>query len=424
MNNTLRTPVLLLLLLALLTACPNRPALDDSPPRGPGGEWTSWRGPNGDGTIAVQGLADDWNRHEPREVWRRTLGEGFGGIAVAADRAFVLFAEGSTEYLVALSARDGSELWRLKLGDTLLDRTGNGPRTTPTVDTNSVPQVVYAVGTHRIVAVNAEAGGELWRAELAPPPLWGFSSSPLLVDDLLVVHAAVPDPSGAPPAPVTAFRRIDGSVVWRAGQGLPGYASPQRVTLHGRSQILSFTGEGLLALVPESGEVLWHHSWKTSYGVNAADPVLYPPDKIFISSGYDTGAALLQVTLQGERFVAEELWTSRAMKNHFSSSVRVGDHLYGFDNATLKAIDLTDGSTRWRHRGFGKGSLLVVNERLVVLGDEGSLALVESNPEKYNELGSVKALDHGSWTPPSLAGQWLYLRDHQEIVCLNLAQHH
>jgi outer membrane protein assembly factor BamB len=368
--------------------------------------------------VVVEGLARSWKSGEPKEIWRRKLGEGFGGIAVVEGRAHVLFAKGRREFLVALDAQGGEELWRLELGETLSDRTGNGPRTTPAV----ADGVVYALGTHWVVAVDASSGQELWRVGLGEPPQWGFSSSPLLVGDLVIFQAVVPagGEADAEAAPVTALRRADGSVAWRAGRGSTGYSSPLFTELFGRPQVLAFVGEELLALEPESGEVLWRHPWKTSYGVNAADPVLYPPDRIFLSSGYDTGAALLRVMAEGEGFAVEELWRTRQMKNHFSSSVRHGDHLYGFDNGTLKCLDLVDGSDCWRHRGFGKGSLVLADDLLIVLGDEGTLALVEPSPERYHELGSVRALESGSWTPPSLAGRWLYLRDHREIACLDL----
>ena len=404
----------LAIFLLILGACIQRPTVDETPSQGPEGEWASWRGPNRDGTVAVEGLDPSWQRGEPRQIWRRKLGEGFGSPAIAGDRVFVLFARGTEEYLAALEAQTGDEIWRHTVGETLVDRTGNGPRTTPAV----ADGMVYAMGTRHLVAIDADKGDEKWRVALAEPPLWGFSSSPLLLDDLLVVHAQVPGNE----APVTALHRDDGTIAWQAGQGLPGYASPLLVELHGRRQILAFIGGGLLALEPQSGRLLWSHPWRTSYGVNAADPVFYPPDKIFISSGYDTGAALLEVRTTGSGYETSELWSTRSMKNHFSSSVRVGDHLYGFDNASLKAIDLTDGSTQWRQRGFGKGSLLLAGDRLLVLGDEGSLALVEPSPERYLEHGRIQALDTGSWSPPALAGRWLYLRDHQEIVCLDLAE--
>ena len=407
------------LFLALVVACADRPVVHEGPVEGPGGEWPGWRGSQRDGTVTVEGLDRRWENGEPKEIWRRKLGEGFGGIAVMDERAYVLFAKGNREFLTALDGLDGKELWRLELGETLSDRTGNGPRTTPAV----VEGVVYALGTHQVVAVDADSGEELWAVGLAEPPLWGFSSSPLVVGEWVIFQAVVPSPGddAAEPAPVTALHRADGSVAWRAGRGPTGYASPLFTELFGRPKVLAFVGEELLALVPETGEVLWRHRWKTSYGVNAADPVLYPPNRIFLSSGYDTGGALLQVRDEGNGFRVEELWTTREMKNHFSSSVRHGDHLYGFDNATLKCLDLVDGSNCWRHRGFGKGSLVLADDLLIVLGDEGTLALVEPTPEGYQELGSVRALESGSWTPPSLAGRWLYLRDHREIVCLDLS---
>ncbi len=196
--------------------------------------------------------------------------------------------------------------------------------------------------------------------------------------------------------------------------------APLQVTLAGERQIISFIGTGLAGLDSETGERRWFHPWNTSYGVNAADPIFLPPDRFFLSSGYGTGASLIKLAAGAESFAVETLWQNRQMKNHFSSSVRVGDHIYGFDNGTLKCLEIASGETCWRKRGFGKGSLIVAADHLLVLGDEGSLAWVEATAEGYREQGRVKALNEGGWAPPSLAGTRLYLRDAQEIVCLNL----
>ncbi len=410
-------PNLLLAALTLLAAgCTETPAIDETPSAGPSGDWAQWRGPDRDGTSPSTGLLRRWQRGEPKEIWRRPLGEGFAGIAVAGGRVFTLFAEAGVEYLIALDGRDGNELWSLALGTTLSDSHGNGPRTTPTVDGGTI----YALGSHKMAAADAADGRLLWQLDLAPPPRWGYSSSPLIVDELVVVHARLTGEVATGTA-VMALDKRTGELAWAAEPGHPGYASPLLVALGGERQIVSFLAAGLVALRPHDGERLWMHRWSTSYSVNAADPVFIPPDRFFISSGYDTGAGVIRVVRDAERYDVEELWRGRQMRNHFSSSVLAGELIVGFDNSSLKAISHTDGAERWRQRGFGKGSLLAADSNLMVLGEDGTLALVAATGEEYRELGRVRALDEGSWAPPALAGAWLYLRDHREIVCLNLA---
>lgn len=401
----------------LLGACSEpRPTTPPPPADGPSGSWHQWRGPHRDGTANSQQLLDSWQNGEPTVLWRRPLGEGLGGIAIAGDRVLVLAAVGGDEFLTALDARLGDTLWKTTLGPTFLDGHGNGPRTTPLI----VDGTVYAHGSHTLVAADLASGKLLWQQPLADPPEWGFSSSPLWADGRLVVHTHLAGDHASDA--IVAVDPATGHRLWSAEEGHTGYSSPLLGTLAGETQIVSFIGHGLVGLDPSDGRRLWHHDWKTSYSVNAADPILLPPNRLFVSSGYQNGAVMLQIEADTtDSMAVEEVWNSRSMKNHFSSSVRFGDYLYGFDNATFKSISIQDGQTLWRQRGFGKGSLIVADGKLIVLTDDGVLVLVQPNPDGYQELGRSQILQGDSWTPPSLAGQWLYVRDHQDIVCLDLA---
>ena len=386
------------------------------PENGPTGSWPQWRGPQRDGTAPSQNLLDAWPEGQPTELWRQPLGEGLGGVAIDDGTVWALAAENQEEFLIALDARLGTPLWKTPLGPTFLDGHGNGPRTTPLV----MDGRVFVHGSQQLAAVDAATGKIHWKLPLAEPPEWGYSSSPVWAGDRVVVHTHVAGEHAD--AAVVALAPEDGSVLWSAESGHPGYASPLYAELAGQPQIVSFIGPGLVGLDPADGSRLWFRDWQTSYNVNAADPVLLPPDRIYVSSGYQNGAVMLQVADDDAGALRlEEVWNSRSMKNHFSSSVRHGDHLFGFDNATFKAISVHDGQTLWRQRGFGKGSLIVADEKLVVLTDDGVLVLVRPSPDGYEELGRTQVLQGDSWTPPSLAGQWLYLRDHQDLVCLNLA---
>lgn len=392
------------------------PAPSSPPAEGPSGSWPQWRGPERDGTAQSQGLLGAWQEGQPSVLWRQPLGEGLGGVAIHDGKVWALAAESQEEFLVALDARLGTPLWKTPLGSTFLDGHGNGPRTTPLV----VDDRVFVHGSHQLAAVDAVTGKVHWKLPLAEPPEWGFSASPVWAGDRVVVHTHLAGEHAG--ATVVALAPEDGRVLWSAESGHPGYASPLFGELAGRPQIVSFIGPGLVGLDPDDGSRLWFQEWKTSYNVNAADPVLLPPDRIYLSSGYQNGAVMLRVEADDAGALSlDEVWNSRSMKNHFSSSVRHGDHLYGFDNATFKAIAVHDGQTLWRQRGFGKGSLIVADDKLVVLTDDGALVLVNPSPDGYEELGRVQVLQGDSWTPPSLAGQWLYLRDHQDLVCLNLA---
>ena len=212
-----------------------------------------------------------------------------------------------------------------------------------------------------------------------------------------------------------AFQKKNGSVVWKTHTDKQGYSTPIGVTVNGVRQILVFTGTTLVSVSPQ-GNVLWKYPWRTSYDANIASPIFVAPDKVFISSSYDVGAALLQI--KGNE--VQEIWKSRIMKNHFNSSIVDGNNLYGFDDATLKCIDVLTGAEKWKQSGFGKGSLILADGHLIVLSERGKLALVEATPTAYKEVASFQALDGKCWTMPTLANGKLYLRNQKSLVSLDL----
>jgi outer membrane protein assembly factor BamB len=248
-------------------------------------------------------------------------------------------------------------------------------------------------------------------------PQWGVSSSPLVEGDLLIVEVG-----GKENYAFVAFDKRSGEVVWSSGTGKPGYASPIAVTLQGRRQIVFFPARGLVGIAVEDGRMLWSVPWKTSYDVNAATPIFVPRDSFFISTGYDTGAALVAVSKGDAGLDADFVWKSRVMKNHYNSSVLVGDLIYGFDNAIFKCIEARSGDEVWRTRGgYGKGaSLLYADGLLIVLGGEGHLGLVEATPEDYHELATAEVSQGRTWTMPSLSDGVLYIRDFKQISALRV----
>lgn len=383
---------------------------------GPTADWPQWRGPERNGVAtSLEGLAEGFGAEYPAEVWRRPIGDGFAGIAVAGGVVYTLAADvdSETESLLALAARTGEEQWAVSLGPTLMESHGNGPRSAPAV----MDDTVYALGSQgRLLAVALD-GSERWRFDFAPPPTWGYAASPLIEGDVVIVHGRLADGAAGV---VHGFDRTTGALEWSAGEGGVGYGSPLGVEIDGVRQVASFVGSGLIGVDPTTGDVLWRHPWDTSYDVNAAEPVVIAPDRLYLSSGYGVGAAVIEVSRDGEAWRVEEIWRGRQMKNHFSSSVLVDGVIYGFDNSVIKAIRAEDGLELWKARGFGKGSIVVSGEHLLVLGERGELGLVEANPEAFVELGRVRVLEGRSWTPPSVAGRWFFARNHDEIVALIL----
>jgi len=380
-------------------------------------DWPQFRGRHRDGVSRESGLADAWPAAGPREAWRRPLGAGYSAVSVVGDRLYTLYAmdgDEPVEVAAAFDAATGEELWRTPIGERIETEFGNGPRSTPAVDGDAV----YALGSHgSLVALAAADGAVRWRTMLpevfeAQRPHWGYATSPMVEGGLLLLEGGAPEGRF-----LVAFDKASGEIRWTTGsdpRAAGHYNSPVAVTV-GEERQLVYLASGELRAVTPAGEEVWRHPWgaRESHAV----PLFLPPDRFFASGvGDDEGGAVLRVGDDG----VEEVWKSRSMKNHFSSSVYHDGHIYGFDNATFKCISADTGETRWAKRGLGKGSLIYADGHLLVLSDRGKLLLVAASPEGYLEKGSIQALGGKTWTAPSLAGGRLYLRGHEEMVCYDL----
>ena len=383
-------------------------------------DWPEFRGHARDGVSAETGLLDTWPAEGPREVWRQPIGEGYSSITVVGDRFYTLYAEGegdaAKEFAAAFDVASGKEIWRTEVGAKLDTQFGNGPRATPTVDGD----VVYVLGSYGDLASLAIADGKAhWTLNLkdafgSEQPSWGFSTSPLVDDDLLVVEGG-----GAEGKSYAGLDKASGSVRWTVGDGVggPGYNSAIPVTMNGERRFVYVAG-GKLRSIDRDGKIVWDHDWPR--GETHAVPVFIAPDMIFASGAQGVGAQLLRVSEGEGKATVEELWKTDGMKNHFNASVVTDGVIYGFDNATFKAISVKTGEPLWAKRGLGKGSLILADGDLVVLSDRGKLLLVEATGDGFTEKSSLQALEGRSWTAPTLAGGRLYLRNHTEMVAFDL----
>lgn len=376
-------------------------------------DWPQWRGPNRDGISKETGILKVWPAEGPKVAWKAPSGEGYSGIVVASGRMYTIHATRTEDILVCLDAASGKEIWSFVVDQAFQNDQGNGPRSTPSVD----GELVFGLsGNGKLAAVNAKTGAKVWghdlRAEYGGKiPTWGVSTSPLVDGDLLLV-----DVGGSGDNGVMAFNKKSGKVAWKTATDIPGYSAPIVITVGGVKQYLFFTGAALVSASPTDGKKLWSHPWRTSYDVNAATPVFIQPDKVFISSGYNVGAAVLKIT--GNQ--VEEVWKNQVMRNHWASPVLLGDYLYGFDEATLKCINVNTQEDKWAKRGLGKGALIFADGHLIVLSERGKLLLVEAKPDEYVEKASAQVLRGRCWTVPTLANGKLYVKNQEEIVSLDL----
>ncbi len=393
------------------------------------GEWSQYRGPERTGIAEEGGLLRAWPEEGPPVLWRRPLGEGFSGIVVAGELLHTLFSVGEDDFAAAFRVADGTEVWRRQIGKKFYDEWGNGPRSTPTVDGD----LLYAVATRGLLVALDRRTGELrWQldmereypvvqalprlASVMPPDEnidaseFGHSSSPLIEGDLLVVHTGHGEGRS-----LIALDKRTGELRWSALDNPAGHSSPLATTLGGRRQIVSVLHDEMVA-VTTGGEPLWSFV----LGWTATQPIPVPPDKILVNATYDVGAVLLALEPRTEGWEVETVWRNRLLRHAWSSPVVHQGHVYGFDHATLRCLDLATGEIVWVKRGLGKGTIVLADGLLIVLGDRGKLHLAEAGPEGFHQTGEARILGGQSWTPPSLDAGKLLVRNHQEMVALDL----
>lgn len=380
-------------------------------------DWPQYRGPNQDGLSKETGLAFTWPADGPNVSWRVPIGDGYSGMIVSQGRLYTMYSRDKQEFVACFDTASGKEIWNYKNDVEFENDQGNGPRGTPTLD----GETLYALGARGVlVALNAKDGSVLWNKDLKSlvqlkVPIWGVSSSPLIEGNLLIVPGG-----GAVHNAIVALDKKTGKVMWKSQTDEPGYSTAIPVEIQGVRQIIVFSGTVLFSVSPSDGKLYWKYPWKTDWFVNAAVPIFVPPDKIFISTSYDRGAALLQVTGNAEKLNVQDVWLSKAMKNHFNTSVMYKGHIYGFDNAILKCIEAATGKEKWMKSGFQKGSLILADGHLIVLSERGVLATIEATPEEYIEKAKAQVLKGKCWTMPTLANGKLYVRNQKELVSIDM----
>ena len=381
-------------------------------------DWPQWRGPNRDGISSETGLLESWPQGGPRLVWKTTgLGEGYAGSAIVKGKLFTQGQRGDREFVLAIDANTGKELWRVETGRSFREQRGHGPRGTPTIDGDRL-YALAADGT--LVCLDAASGKRIWGFNMVERfrggvPHWGISESPLVEGDRVIV---TPGGSGAA---VVALEKMTGKVLWQSQSDRAGYSSPIAFDAGGARKVVAFTGEGAIGLDMKNGELQWRYNKVSNRTANIATPIVHN-GHVFLSSDYGTGCALLKLAPSGGSVSASEVYFNREMRNHYSTSVLVGDYLYGYSSNILTAMKFQTGEVAWRDRSVGKGGLIYADRHLYCLSENGVMGLVEASPQGYREKSRFEIAkgDFPTWTPPVIADGRLYLREQDHLYCYNI----
>lgn len=373
-------------------------------------DWPHWRGPD----YTAVSKETDWNPEGLKSLkiaWKAEIGTGFSTISVADGRAYTAGnINNKTDVIYCFDAVTGKELWTYEYPEPLTPKNYEGGcNSTPTVQDGRVYQMSK---TGKVFCLDAKTGGEIWKTKVPyDAPTWGYASSPVIVENLVILNSGV---SGV------ALNKMTGDIVWKSGDEKGGYASAVPFEREGTKYIALFGKDSLLVIEALTGKVKWTSEWKTSWDVNAADPIVNG-DEILITSGYNHGASLLKMTDSGLKTV----WENKNMRSQMSGPVLIDGYLYGIDDNQLACVDWKTGEQKWTEKKPRKGSLCAAGDKLIVMGEQGILFIVQATPDGYQELSSAQVLEHLCWTMPVISNGYIYVRDAKKgrlnnLLCIDM----
>jgi outer membrane protein assembly factor BamB len=395
--------------------------------------WPQWGGPHRNFVVDSHGLANAWPASGPKRLWSRALGEGHSAIAVDGGRLYTMYRplgmmsvvrRSEEEVIAAVDANTGKTLWEHKYASPTSGvdfSEGAGPHSTPLVTSDRV----YATGSRKeLFALNKADGTVVWSHDLikeygATPPDRGYSCSPLLYNGHIIVSV------GGAHQSLAAFDARTGSLVWKKGDFEHSPNSPIVIDVDGQEQIAFFAGDVVAGVDPANGNTLWTYPHKTDWGLNISTPIWSPSDHLlFVSSAYSGGSRLLELHKSGGRTTVTQKWFNNRMRIHIGTAIRIGGAIIGssgdFGPAFLSAVDIGSGKVLWQDRTFARAQLLYADGKLVILDEDGTLGLATAGTDGLKVLAKASVLQNLAWTPPSLVGTRLYVRDRKTMAAFDL----
>lgn len=389
---------------------------------------TRWLGPNRDGKFAESGLLKSWPEGGPKSVWKvKGLGEGYSSMAVAGNRIYTQGQEGDQQFVLALDIDNGKQVWKTPTGKAFRSDQGGGPRTMPQVDGARL----YALASDgTLVCLEAETGKRVWGFNYVEKfgsamPRWGFSEHPLIDGDRLIINP------GGRGAGIVALNKTTGAVLWQSQDDRAGYSSVLPIDFGGAHIYTVLTATAAIGVDARDGSLLWRYEKVANRVANIATPV-HADGYVFYSSDYNTGCALLKLASEGGKVTATEVYFNRDMQNHYTTSIKIGEYLYGFSGnqpGILTAMEFKTGKVAWKDRSVEKGNCVLAEDLLYCQGENGKFGLIDPSPAVYKEISrfqmpsgglQVQAPNGNVWTVPAIANGRLYLRDEDNLYAYDI----
>jgi outer membrane protein assembly factor BamB len=410
-------------MLQLLAAAPVLAQTAKKAPAAPP-QWTQWGGPNRNFQTSASGLKAQWPATGPKVVWKRPLGEGYSSPSVENGVLYTMYGRPREEVVLAADAATGKTLWEQPNPMTFRSDApdmGNGPYATPLI----VGDRLFTTGVAgRLQCFEKKTGKLVWSQELwekhgGSRLMYGYSSSPIAFRELVIV------PVGGRGKSVMAFRQADGAVAWAKGDLGNVYSSPILIDVDGLEQLVVLLDGAMIGLNPHNGDLQWRVPFTAGYSIAVATPVWGPGNLLFISAEYDAGSKVIELKRNGLQTTATELWNSNRLRLHHGNAMRIGDTVYFTSGgkgsqAILTAVDVKTGKVHWQERSIAKATFVWADQKLITLDQDGNLMLAQPSTEGFKVVSKVELLTNLSWTPPTLVGTRLYIRDRKSMMAVEL----
>lgn len=391
-------------------------------------DWPQWRGPKQDDVSPETGLLQDWPEPGPKLLWTSLqAGLGYSTVSTVGDKVITSGDLDGQSSVICLNAKDGTRVWATAVGKpgTLGCCNSEGPRSTPTIDATG--GAIFALSQHgEAVALSLKDGKQLWKVDLAadlggPVPEWGYSSAPVVDENRVILTP------GGKDGTVVALDKKSGKVIWRTTELTDGphYSTAVVATIDGVKQYIQLTDANLVGINPADGKLLWKAARAGKTAV-IPTPIVYG-NLVYVTSGYGTGCNCFEVKKNGDKFEANELWNNKVMVNHHGGVIRIGDHVYGHsDSKGWTCQEIKTGKMVWQEKAFEKGAIAYADNRFVIRRENGpgTIALIEASPAGYKEHGKFNPPNRStrnSWPHPVISNGKLYIRDQEALLCYDLS---